>query len=309
MIACMKHRLAALSLTALALAVPTVAHAQLELKNDGFVSGQSAGFQGGFHDAEIGASRFVGPGPRQLLGVRLLFGGSGGTRTVTLHVWDDSAGTTAPGGEVFSGDFQLTGSNDQMHEIDVSGMNVFVPAQFRVGIEMQGNPGVDLGYPSLARDADGSIAADKNYLLADIAGTFMWFRSQALGLTGDWIIRAVVADGGGTPDAGVVDAPMGGPDANTGGPDAGGGGSCNGNGDCALGSYCDTNVHACTFDCREDQDCGGGDMACNSLGQCIAADGSEGGGCCSTGGDGALGALGLAGMVGLLVTRRRRRTA
>ena len=281
----------ALVVAALALALPGIAHAQVEVRNDGFDSGESAGFQAGFVSGEIAAVRLTPTEPgAQVLAVRLLFGGATATRTVTVHVWDDSAGTTAPGAELYSGDFEMTGSNEAMQEIDLSAENILVPGDFRVGIEFQAD-----GLPAVARDDDGTIAATRNFILADGLG---WYQSQSLGLTGDWVIRAMVTPSGNpAPDAGP-----GGPE-----PDAGvGGGECQGNGDCIEGEYCDTDVGECTFDCREDLDCGA-DMACNSLGQCVAAADGEGGGCCDAGGGAPpLGAIGLAALVAALATRRRR---
>ena len=67
-----------------------------------------------------------------------------------LTVWDDTGGTSLPGAMIFEGDFELVGSNTAMHELGLAGENVFVPAQFRVGIEFQHK-----GLPSIARDADG----------------------------------------------------------------------------------------------------------------------------------------------------------
>lgn len=277
------------------------AHAQLELRNDGFVDQAQAGFQGGFVAGEIGASRFVAPSAgRRLQRIRFLFGGAATQQTMTLRVWDDSAGGNAPGGELYTGDFQVTGSNSAMQDLDLTGENITVPQQFRIGIEFQHG-----GLPSIARDDDGTIAADRNYIYANVGAGGMWFRSQSLGLTGDWIVRAVVSDSGGGPDAGVPDA-MTGPDGGGGGPDGGGGGGeCDGNGDCALGEYCDTNLHTCTFDCRTSDDCGGDD--CNSLGQCVAGTGPDGAGCCSTGDAGVPGAALLGVMVALVLSRRRRR--
>jgi len=308
----MKGILAAVAVVASLCTGIVDAHAQVTLQNDGFESGQALGAQGGFDPGEIGASRFVAPGPgRTLQSVLLFFGGASGTRTVTLHVWDDTAGTNAPGAELFSADFDLTGSDENLSSIDVSAMNIIVPQQFRVGIELQ-----TAGLPSLARDVDNSIAQDRNYLFGNVGLGLQWYRSSDLGLLGDWILRAVVSGSAGSPDAGTgspdaatggPDAATGGPDGGTGGPDAGTGGTCNGNAECPLGQFCDTQLHTCTFECRTADDCGGG--TCNSLGQCVAAEG-DGGGCCSTGSattGGMLGALGLAGAVGLLVTRRRRR--
>lgn len=268
-------------------ALAGTARADLELKNDGFASGGTAGFQAGFVTGEIGASRFVAPeAGRQLIRVQLLFGGAAVTQTITLKVWDDTAGTNAPGTELFSGDFELVGSNDSIQELNLvgGGANVTVTKQFRVGIQVNHN-----GLPSIARDNDG-IAADKNYLLASGLG---WARSQSLGLAGDWIIRAFVSDGGGTA-----------PDAGTGTPDASVGTGCRGNTECPTGQFCDVAQMACTFECRTSDDCSGG--TCNSLGQCIGG-GSDPAGCCGASGGGATGVvLGLGVGVLLLLGRRRR---
>jgi hypothetical protein len=280
----------AIAIGAFIVLTSSVAHGQVTLQNDGFTDGASAGFQGGFHPAEIGASRFVAPeAGRQLQKIQLLFGGATTTRTVTLRVWDDTNGTNAPGPELFSGDFELTGSNEAMHEIDITSSNVLVTQQFRVGIEFQ-----HMGYPAIARDDDGTIAANRNFILAEGIG---WIQSSTAGLTGDWIIRAEISGGGGpgTPDA----APgPGTPDA---APSSGE--DCDGNSDCPVGEYCDTAEGACTFDCRDDSDCG--DNTCNSLGQCV--EGGGGGGGCSTDGGGSAGQAAVLLALGVLVLGIRRR--
>jgi hypothetical protein len=263
------------------------ARADVELKNDGFVSGGTAGFQGGFVSGEIGASRFLAPAPgRQLVRVQLLFGGMAVTQTITLKVYDDSAGTNAPGTELFSGDYELVGSNDMFQELNLvgAGENIILPQQFRIGIKF--NHG---GLPSIARDNDG-IAADKNYIFAIPGG---WLRSQSAGLAGDWIIRAYVSDGGVLP-----------PDAGTGSPDASVGTGCRGNAECPAGQFCDVAQMACTFECRTSDDCGDG--TCNSLGQCVGGRG-EAGGCCGASGGGITGAALGAGVLLLLLLGRRRR--
>ncbi len=296
------------------LAAPGTAHAQLVLQNDGFTTAGQVFVQSGFVAGEIGASRFVAPSAgRSLQAVTLYFGGATSQQTITLRIYDDTAVAMAPGAELFSGDFQITGSDSALTAIDLSGMGIVVPQTFRVGIEFQ-----HAGAPSIARDNDGNIAADKNYIRADLGAGSQWFRSQTLGLTGDWIIRATVSNGGGPVDAGVVDGPIVVPDANTGlpdattglpdasgtSPDASSSGGCQGNGDCAIGSYCNTADNSCTFDCRNDGDCGSGE--CNSLGQCVVGD--DAGGCCSTGTSGGVaGAIGLGAAVALLLGRRRRR--
>lgn len=167
------------------------------LQNDGFVDGQPVGFQGGFVAGESGAVRLLpaGPFPMAITRVQLLFGGAGTTRTVTLRIWDDSAGTTAPGTELYAGDFQLTGADNVLQELDLSTAGIQVGGAFRVGIEFQHS-----GAPSIARDGDG-ITAARNFIHAPGLG---WFDSGALGVTGDWVIRAGVQPVGGGGGGGEV---------------------------------------------------------------------------------------------------------
>ncbi len=254
------------------------AAAQVELSNDGFDTGELATFHDGFVTGEIGASRFVAPDAgRQLLAVRFLFGPDT-TRTITLRVWDDTAGGDSPGAELFSGDYEIAAATDVMFEIDLTADDVVVTEQFRVGIEVQHD-----GAPSIANDTDGLDAPARNFLLADGIG---WGPSSDFLIAGDWIIRAVVSgDAAGGPDGGIP-----------------GGGDCAGNGDCDVGSYCDLANGVCTFDCREDSDCGAD--ACNSLGQCVEGDG---GGCCDAGGDPA--PVALAALLLPVLFRRRRRAS
>lgn len=52
-------------------------------------------------------------------------------------------------------------------------------------------PPITNSSPSLVRDTNG-IQSGRNALLAQIGASFIWFDSASLGLTGDWVIRAVV---------------------------------------------------------------------------------------------------------------------
>ena len=158
----------------------------VELRLDGWESGQNAGFQGGFAAGEIAAVRLAPPEPglHAVTRISFLFGGDTGTRNIVLRIWDDGAGELTPGLEIFAREYQVTGSNVAIQEIDLSNEGVFVSGPFRVGIEMTAG-----GFPGPARDDDGSIAASDNFILADIFG---WLNSNLLGVTGDWIIRAEV---------------------------------------------------------------------------------------------------------------------
>lgn len=162
----------------------------VEVGNDGWLSGGIAAFQGGFAAGEIAAVRLTPavPFPCSVTGVRFLFGGSGGARAVKVHVWEDAAGTDAPGAELYVGTHQVTASNDFLQGIDLTAAGISVSGPFRVGIEFtQG------GLPSVARDGDG-IAAGRNSILSG-----GWFKAETLGVTGDWIIRATMDCAEGVP--------------------------------------------------------------------------------------------------------------
>ncbi len=198
-------RVAATLAAALLVALATTAATAQEtvLQNDSFMSGQSVVFQGGFVTGEIAASRFLPSGSPSYLvkRIQLLFGGVTAVRLITLRIWNDAAGTTIPGDELFSGEFVLTGSNTALQEIDLVENDVIVTGQFRVGIEFH-----DDGLPSVANDTDG-IQATRNFILAQGIG---WAQSNVLGVTGDWVLRAVVtATAGDSADLSVtkVDAP------------------------------------------------------------------------------------------------------
>lgn len=174
-----------LALLALHAPAATAEIAQL----DGWTSGQPAFFQGGFVAGETAAVRLTptGPCPCRVDEVRFLFGGAGDTQDVTIHIWDDSALTYAPGAELHAVTVPVTGTEDFLQTVDLRASNVVVNGPFRVGLEFTHS-----GYPSVARDDDGTIDMDANLIDADGVG---WLPSWLFGLTGDWIIRAVV-DGG-----------------------------------------------------------------------------------------------------------------
>jgi len=159
-----------------------------ELRLDGFETGQTAFFQSGFVTGEVGAVRLTPTlaCPCQVLQVTVLFGGAASTENVGVLVWDDPTGALDPGVPIFDGTATLTGSNQNLQQIDLNSQNVFVSGPFRVGIEFTHS-----GLPSIARDDDG-IDVNNNFIEADILGTFVWFRSADLGVSGDWIIRATV---------------------------------------------------------------------------------------------------------------------
>jgi hypothetical protein len=155
------------------------------LASDGWVNEQVVAFEAGFEPGEVAAVRFVpsDPCPCTLDQIRLLFGGSTDSESLILRIWDDAALTDAPGSELYSDTVQLTGRDDFIQELDLTAAGITVNGPFRVGIEFQHN-----GLPSVARDDDG-ITADRNFVEAAGIG---WVEASTLGVTGDWIVRAVV---------------------------------------------------------------------------------------------------------------------
>ena len=170
------------------LASPAAFGQEVILKNDGFVAGQAVGFQSAFRSGEIGASRFTPPGPfpQQITRVQLLYGGGvPGPDTITLRIWDDSAGTADPGTPLFSADYVLDASDTVMQEIDLGAAALMVSGPFRVGVQFQHD-----NVPSIARDTDGTNNPGSNFIY-DLTTT-QWYDSSTVGVAGDWVIRAGV---------------------------------------------------------------------------------------------------------------------
>jgi hypothetical protein len=165
---------------------PAIAQ-DVTLQVDGYVDGQTAGFQGGFVAGEIGAVRLTPPGPfpMQVKQVLFLFGGAPGQHQVILRIYDDSASTLDPVAELFSNSYLATASSTVFQSVDLTGDNVLVTGPVRVGIEM-----THAGFPSIARDDDGDINRSLNFIMTGSG----WVESQTFGLTGDWVIRAVVGE-------------------------------------------------------------------------------------------------------------------
>ena len=78
---------------------------------------------------------------------------------------------------------------DENNTIPIS-VPVTAGETFVVAFEFGNAPPDGVG-PSVARDTDG-IGAGRNGLLAVFGASTQWFNASTLGVTGDWIIRAVV---------------------------------------------------------------------------------------------------------------------
>ena len=159
-----------------------------ELKNDSWPPSLVAHFQEGFVAGESAAVRMtpVGPCPCSIDGVSVLIGGAPGFADIGLRIWDDNALSVDPGALLYTHDFLgLPAANATLNIISLSQELISVSGPFRVGFEM-----LNGGLPSVARDDDG-ITAGVNFIDEDTLG---WVESSTLGLTGDWITRAVVTN-------------------------------------------------------------------------------------------------------------------
>ncbi len=209
------HALYAPALLALMTATPAQAGSRW-LVNDGFEDGDVAGFQGGFVQNDCWGSIYV-PDPSDypftLEKVRMLVGGSTASYIYTIHFYE-FPGTTWDASASMGGEgVYITGSNESFNDVTVSELKLELPA-----IE-SGNVGVAVcleehsGFPAIARDTDGTISSDLNWIYDTNTGS--WWRSSVFGLAGDWIMRLCIqgsgvtdegcADGGGTGDGGATD--------------------------------------------------------------------------------------------------------
>jgi len=167
--------------------VLTASQSQAEiLRNDGYEDGGTVYFQAGFVTGETAAVRLTPAlsGPQLVEDVHFLLGGATTQVTITLNIWRDSGGA-APGVLLFTNDYLVQGSNDVFSSMDLTGQGIDADGGIWVGIQFQHS-----GYPSVCRDDDG-IVPDRNYIDADGLG---WVEAGLLGVPGDWVIRATVAD-------------------------------------------------------------------------------------------------------------------
>jgi hypothetical protein len=158
-----------------------------ELKNDSWPPSLVAHFQGGFEAGESAAVRLtpIGPCPCTVDGVSVLIGGAPGFADFGLRIWDDSALNDDPGDLLYSQNMELAAANAALNIIPLGLEEITVNGPFRLGFEM-----LSAGLPSVARDDDG-ITPGVNFIDDTVDD---WVESGTKGLTGDWIMRALVTN-------------------------------------------------------------------------------------------------------------------
>jgi hypothetical protein len=171
--------LVALTVTNLALAEVSL------LLNDSFVDNGSVGFQTGF---AAGESAGVTLGPVSdtftIQKLQFLFGPTDPMmRTLNVKVIvEDSPGVL--GATLYQGDYQITPASDALQVIDLTTMNVTHAGAGSIRVAVQVN---HTGAPGVARDDDG-CQPGRNWIYT----SNMWNDSCALGLMGDWVMRAEI---------------------------------------------------------------------------------------------------------------------
>ncbi|MBU1241125.1 LDL receptor domain-containing protein [Myxococcota bacterium] len=159
----------------------------LTLQNDGWNSGDTAYVIPGFAPGDAAAVT-LGPVDQisHLTKIHFIFGGSTTTQILTVVVYGDT-GDATPGAQLYSADYELTGADNAIQEIDLVSENISIPAgtSIRVSLVFQ-----HTGAPSVAGDDDGDHKGDRNWIFSYDTGT--WAQADSLGVTRDWIIRAMV---------------------------------------------------------------------------------------------------------------------
>lgn len=167
----------------------TTGGGEIWLRNDGFENGGMAAFQQGFVQGECWASVYVpDPGnyPFAVTGVEMLIGGNTNMESFELAIYDVDA-SNKPTTKLDSVQIGVTGAMDALNQADFQtvmlSQPVFMSGNFAIAMCLVGHS----GFPAIARDADGDITADRNWIMAENIG---WVQSQLLQLSGDWIMRA-----------------------------------------------------------------------------------------------------------------------
>ncbi len=186
-------------LTGLAIAGSAVA-AEVTVQNDSLTNFGTAVIVAGFIPGEKGASWLTSPCEGNIVAVQILWLSSpGGAPDVLGDSIDIYRSGTYPNPGALAQEIVaplLTEGviNEYRYLDDDSTVPLIVPVAanetFVVAYEFSET--AISGGPSLVRDTNG-ITAGRNTLYADLGGgNFAWFASETLGVTGDWVIRAVI---------------------------------------------------------------------------------------------------------------------
>ena len=182
------------------LAAGTTWSTETTVKNDSLANNSSGVVEAGFASGEIAASWLTSPCAGNIVAVQILWTSTSpnGSQVVedSLDIYR-SGSFPVPGALAQNiGAPQLT--NGVINEYRYLDQNSTIPLSVAVAQNETfivaltfADPPPAVG-PSVVRDVDG-IQPNRNAIYADLGGgTFVWFSNSALGVNGDWVIRAVV---------------------------------------------------------------------------------------------------------------------
>lgn len=185
----------------LTIAIGSAAHAaEMTVQNDSLTNFGSAIIQAGFVTGEQGASWLTSPCDGNIVAVQVFWlsatGASGQLLGDAINIYRSGTFPT-PGAlaQEIAAPLLTDGVINEYRFLDDNNtIPLIVPVTnnetFVVAYRFSENP-LPSG-PSLATDANG-IQPGRNAIYASLGpGSFFWFSSESLGVSGDWVIRAVV---------------------------------------------------------------------------------------------------------------------
>ena len=176
------------------------AAAEVTVQNDSLTNFGTAVIVAGFIPGEKGASWLTSPCEGNIVAVQILWLSSpGGAPDVLGDSIDIYRAGTYPNPGALAQEIVaplLTEGviNEYRYLDDDSTVPLIVPvaANETFVVAYQFSETAVAGGPSLVRDTNG-ITAGRNAIYANLGGSnFAWFSSEGLGVTGDWVIRAVI---------------------------------------------------------------------------------------------------------------------
>ena len=196
----------------IAIAATAVAN-EVTLQNDSLDNGSSGTIQAGFVPGEKAASWLTTPCDGNIVAVqvfwRSLLGDAPLTVEDSIDIYRDGT-FPVPGdlAQAIEGPVLTDGVMNEYRYLDENDtIPLIVPVvaneTFIVALTFLEAPDPSQG-PSVVNDEDG-IEPNRNAIYAYLGGSnYSWFSSSALGVTGDWVIRAVVDCQSTTPQADVA---------------------------------------------------------------------------------------------------------
>ena len=173
---------------------------EITLQNDSLVDFGQAAIVWGFVGGEKAASWLTSPCDGDLVALQVFWRSPSGIAPFSIQESIDvyRSGTFPEPGDLALQVFGPVMNDNALNEFRYLDENNTLPISVPVVADetvvvaftftAAPEAGVD---PSVVRDTNG-FQPGRNAILADIGSSFMWFDASALGVAGDWVIRAVV---------------------------------------------------------------------------------------------------------------------